>query len=94
MCQRGPLRDAGFASARPGGILTSELSWRWVFFVNIPIRVIAGLAAVLVIGESRDPEAGGFDLAGAASVTAGIGALVRVNPAVPPPAAASAKRMT
>jgi EmrB/QacA subfamily drug resistance transporter len=59
-----------------GGVLTSALSWRWVFFVNIPIGAIAAVAALFVISESRDPEAGGFDVPGAVTVTGGIGALV------------------
>jgi EmrB/QacA subfamily drug resistance transporter len=59
-----------------GGVLTSGLSWRWVFFVNIPIGVFAGIASYRLMGESRDPVAGGFDVAGAVSVTAGLGALV------------------
>jgi MFS family permease len=59
-----------------GGVLTSSLSWRWVFFVNIPIGVIAAVAALVVISESRDPEVGGFDVPGAVTITAGIGALV------------------
>ncbi|MGH9063897.1 MAG: MFS transporter [Acidimicrobiales bacterium] len=59
-----------------GGALTTGLSWRWVFFVNIPIGIVAALAATRVIAESRDPVAGGFDVGGAVSVTAGLGALV------------------
>src|SRR5437868_4455586 len=59
-----------------GGVLTSALSWRWVFFVNIPVGALAAVAALFVISESRDPEAGGFDVPGAVTVTAGIGALV------------------
>ena len=59
-----------------GGVLTSGLSWRWVFFVNIPIGAFAALASYRLIGESRDPVAGGFDVAGAVTATAGLGALV------------------
>ena len=59
-----------------GGVLTSGLSWRWVFFVNIPIGVFAALASYRLIGESRDPVAGGFDVAGAVTATTGLGALV------------------
>jgi MFS family permease len=66
-----------------GGVLTSGLSWRWVFFVNIPIGLFAALATFRLMGESRDPVAGGFDVAGAVSATAGLGtlvfALVRAN---------------
>ena len=59
-----------------GGVLTTGLSWRWVFFVNLPIAAFAALASFRVIGESRDPVAGGFDVLGAVTGTAGLGALV------------------
>ena len=59
-----------------GGVLTTQLSWRWVFFVNLPIAAFAALASFRLIGESRDPVAGGFDVPGAVTGTAGLGALV------------------
>src|SRR3982750_1476236 len=39
-----------------GGVLTSWLSWRWIFFVNIPIGVIAIVLAARQLHESSDPE--------------------------------------
>ena len=59
-----------------GGVLTTQLSWRWVFFVNLPIAAFAALAPFRLIGESRDTVAGGFDVPGALTGTAGLGALV------------------
>jgi EmrB/QacA subfamily drug resistance transporter len=59
-----------------GGALVSWLSWRWVFFVNVPIGVFAALASFYLIREVRDPVARGFDVAGAVSVTGGLAALV------------------
>jgi EmrB/QacA subfamily drug resistance transporter len=59
-----------------GGALTTWLSWRWVFFVNIPIAAVAALASFRLIGESRSPVAGGLDVPGAVTGTAGLGALV------------------
>src|SRR5271155_5352055 len=38
-----------------GGILTSGLSWRWIFFVNAPIGVAAVVIAVTRVAESRSP---------------------------------------
>ncbi|MET8628949.1 MFS transporter [Kitasatospora sp. NPDC004669] len=58
-----------------GGMLTSWLSWRWVFFVNVPIGIAIALLAPLYIDESeRHP--GHFDLTGAFTATAGMVSLV------------------
>jgi EmrB/QacA subfamily drug resistance transporter len=59
-----------------GGTLTEWAGWRWIFFVNIPIGVACGVAALRVLHESRDEEHGGFDLPGFATLTAGLFALV------------------
>jgi EmrB/QacA subfamily drug resistance transporter len=59
-----------------GGVLTSAFSWQWVFFVNVPVGVIAILLALRYVPESRVETARGFDIAGAVSVTAGLGLLV------------------
>src|SRR5256714_6554236 len=37
-----------------GGILTQDISWSWIFFINIPVGVIGVLAARLLIDESKD----------------------------------------
>jgi EmrB/QacA subfamily drug resistance transporter len=59
-----------------GGILT-QIDWRLVLFVNVPVVAIAILAAPRVLPEGKDPtEVKGFDLPGAISVTAGLGLLV------------------
>ena len=60
-----------------GGVLTEAFSWPWVFFVNLPVGVVAFLLALRFVPESRDAERHrGFDIAGAVSVTAGLIALV------------------
>src|SRR5215831_16327249 len=41
-----------------GGVLTSGLSWRWIFFVNIPICVVAIAVSLVKVQESHDPRAG------------------------------------
>ncbi len=40
-----------------GGLLTSGLSWRWIFFVNAPLGVAAVIIALLRVAESRAPQA-------------------------------------
>jgi predicted MFS family arabinose efflux permease len=60
-----------------GGILVSGLSWRWIFFVNVPVGAILMFAAAGRLPDTaRHAERGALDLAGAASVTGGLSALV------------------
>jgi EmrB/QacA subfamily drug resistance transporter len=59
-----------------GGVLTEYLSWRWVFFVNIPIAAIAVVGALRFVPESRDEQARGFDVLGAVLATGGLMSLV------------------
>jgi EmrB/QacA subfamily drug resistance transporter len=70
----------GAAGSILGGVLTSELSWRWVLFVNIPVGIAASVAALVFLTEStrrtRDEHAPKLDIGGAITVTAGLGALI------------------
>ena len=60
-----------------GGVLTDLGSWRWIFFVNVPIGAALAVATVRFVPESRtDQTHRTFDLLGAASVTAGLLLLV------------------
>ncbi|MGZ4192620.1 MAG: MFS transporter, partial [Solirubrobacteraceae bacterium] len=60
-----------------GGILTDIASWRWVFFVNVPVGVITVLMALRYVAESRvEVERRSFDLLGAVAVTGGLVVLV------------------
>ena len=60
-----------------GGVLTGGLSWRWIFIVNVPVG-----ALLLALGARRLPPSTPprprrrLDLAGAVTVTSGLGALV------------------
>ena len=59
-----------------GGMLTSWLSWRWIFFVNIPIGIAAAVVSVRQLRESSDPEHGSLDPVGLALLTSGLVCLV------------------
>jgi EmrB/QacA subfamily drug resistance transporter len=60
-----------------GGVLTSYLSWSWVFFINVPVGLAAiALAPVLLRDSRTELPRRHFDFAGAASVTAGLMLLV------------------
>jgi EmrB/QacA subfamily drug resistance transporter len=59
-----------------GGALTSGLSWRWIFFVNIPICLLALSVSLTRVVESRDPHAGRPDWFGFISFSLALGALV------------------
>ena len=60
-----------------GGFLTQALSWRWFFFVNVPVIAIATVLTLAKVEESKDPTAGrDLDLPGAIAVTAGFVLLV------------------
>ena len=59
-----------------GGVLTTWLGWRWIFFVNLPIGVLCVAGAIRELHESRNEEHGGLDLPGFATLTGGLFALV------------------
>src|SRR3954465_13126362 len=58
-----------------GGVLTSALSWRWGFFLNVPVGLAATVAAPRVVAET-EPHAARLDVLGALCSTAGATALV------------------
>ena len=59
-----------------GGVLTSGLSWHWIFWVNIPICVVAIGVTVRKVEESRNLHAGRPDWIGFLTFSAGLGLLV------------------
>jgi EmrB/QacA subfamily drug resistance transporter len=60
-----------------GGFLTETLSWRWVFFVNLPIGIAAALLSLRFVPNSRAEERPAtYDVAGAVTVTGGLLVLV------------------
>jgi EmrB/QacA subfamily drug resistance transporter len=60
-----------------GGVLVQYTSWRWVFFLNVPLAAVVLVVLFWRVPESRDPDAsGGLDWWGTLLVTLGLGALV------------------
>jgi len=74
----GAISSGGFAAGvLLGGILTDGLSWRWVWFVDVPIGIVVFTLTPVLLSESRERTATRhIDLAGAVTVTAGLVALV------------------
>ena len=67
----------GAAGSLLGGILVGELNWRWVFFINLPIGIAAGVAALVYLHELRGQETTSkLDITGAVLITSGLAALV------------------
>jgi EmrB/QacA subfamily drug resistance transporter len=59
-----------------GGALTQYASWRWTLLINVPIAIIAAIAAIRFVTESKSATRHGYDIPGAVTVTGGLLALV------------------
>ena len=69
--------SGGAAGVLLGGVLTSWLSWSWIFFINIPVGVAVFAVSPWLLRESRAKlNHRHFDVAGATSITAGLMLLV------------------
>jgi EmrB/QacA subfamily drug resistance transporter len=69
--------SGGAAGVLLGGVLTEGLGWEWVFWVNVPIGIVAAAVAPSLIAETRaEGEVRHFDVAGATTITLGLSALV------------------
>jgi EmrB/QacA subfamily drug resistance transporter len=59
-----------------GGLLVTDLSWRWVFFVNLPIGIVALLFGLLFLEGGAEHHPGRFDVPGFVLSGAGLGLLM------------------
>ncbi len=60
-----------------GGLLVEKAGWQWIFFLNVPVALIAVPVTLYAVSESRDPRAvRQIDYLGITTLTLGLGALV------------------
>jgi EmrB/QacA subfamily drug resistance transporter len=60
-----------------GGWLVDAASWRWVFFLNVPLAIAVAWIAARHVPESRDPTASGRpDILGTAAITVGLAGVI------------------
>jgi len=58
-----------------GGLITEHLTWRWIFYVNVPLGVLGLLASHRVLDSAGPRACGSLDVRGAASAAAGFALL-------------------
>ncbi|MBN8867845.1 MAG: DHA2 family efflux MFS transporter permease subunit [Solirubrobacterales bacterium] len=59
-----------------GGLILQDLHWSWIFFVNVPVGIVAVALAMKLLPHSKLGEAGRLDMTGLALMIVGIPALV------------------
>jgi EmrB/QacA subfamily drug resistance transporter len=59
-----------------GGVLTDSFGWQWIFFVNVPIGIVASFVTLAKVDESKDPTGKRIDWLGAATFSAALFTLV------------------
>ncbi|MGY1985290.1 MFS transporter [Blastococcus sp. SYSU DS0669] len=59
-----------------GGVLTEYADWRWCFWVNLPVALLAIVLAIPIVPESRAPGDTSYDIPGAVLVTLGLASIV------------------
>jgi EmrB/QacA subfamily drug resistance transporter len=63
------------AAAGPliAGVVTQQLGWRWIFWINLPFSIVTIAVTLLVVAESRDPDKTGVDVPGIVLSIAALG---------------------
>ncbi|KAB1076004.1 MDR family MFS transporter [Methylobacterium planeticum] len=59
-----------------GGLITTWLDWRWIFFINIPIGIVGIVLASLYIADIREPERPPLDVVGFGLLGLGLATLM------------------
>jgi EmrB/QacA subfamily drug resistance transporter len=59
-----------------GGVLTEYADWRWCFWVNLPVAVVAIVLAIPIVPESKAPGDTSYDIPGAVLITLGLASVV------------------
>jgi EmrB/QacA subfamily drug resistance transporter len=59
-----------------GGLLVTDLSWRWAFYVNVPIGLLGFLFGLVFLPEQKQEDPGRFDLPGFILAGAGLSTLM------------------
>src|SRR5438876_6526921 len=59
-----------------GGLLVTQLSWRWVFYVNVPIGIVTCLFGLIFLYQHKEATPGRFDLAGFMLAGSGLALLM------------------
>jgi EmrB/QacA subfamily drug resistance transporter len=63
---------AGATGVVLSGALTEGPGWRWIFYLNVPFALLAGIGALALLGSERPRRDSSFDLSGAVLVTSGM----------------------
>jgi EmrB/QacA subfamily drug resistance transporter len=66
----------GMVGAIAGGVLTTGLSWRWVFLINVPIGAALVVLALVALVATRASRRESLDIVGAVTGTAGLAAFI------------------
>ncbi|MEU2422944.1 MFS transporter [Streptomyces sp. NPDC007851] len=77
-----------------GGSLINALSWRWIFYINVPVGVVALLVGAVKVGESLNKRAHPTDWSGLTTFSIALGALVFATIRAPEEGWTSAQTLT